>query len=373
MRVALDKAIHELEVHQIELEAQNEELRTVQLALEKARSEYVDLYDFAPVGYFTVSGNGKILNANQTSCAMLSVTKANMIGHGFGLYVAADDIQTWEQYRLATLKQRYTTSCELTMRRNDDSTFYARLDGKGMNGSLLLAVTDISIQKQMYENRTDILFAVSHELKTPLMLLSQSKEMMESSPEKWANYSKIWIRNLQRLERMINNLVDSQRTNTHVPIVLELCEPNDTLNTILDDLQPYALAQSVKITLSAKQIPSGLCDHEAFGRVIENLLTNAIKFSRRRGLVDVRLSLDKDTLLFEVEDHGVGIAKDEMMNLFQPFQRTKHTQKRGTPGTGLGLYVSHKIVTSLGGTIQLKSLEGKGTIVTVCIPWVKAC
>ncbi|MCX5971673.1 MAG: PAS domain-containing sensor histidine kinase, partial [Coprothermobacterota bacterium] len=245
-------------------------------------------------------------------------------------------------------------------------------------GRFSTVFSDITERKQLEERirqvRSDLLFAVSHDLKSPLQALRQTQEMLsELTPGKglarFQEYSEIWKRNLQRLERMINNLVDSQHgEGDRFPLLLAPCDLKEMVKQVVEDSRGYALAKQVEVQLESQPVPESSCDEEAMARVVENLLTNAVKFSKKGGKVDIRLGMEGDMLRLEVEDHGAGIPANEQVQLFQPFQRGRSAQHKGIPGTGLGLYVSRRIVEEHGGTITLTSEEGKGTTVTVTLP-----
>ncbi|MEI6510141.1 MAG: PAS domain S-box protein [bacterium] len=247
-------------------------------------------------------------------------------------------------------------------------------------GYFVAVFNDITERKELEERirqvRSDLLFAVSHDLKSPLQALHQTQEMLNmltpgEGLARFQEYSEIWRRNLQRLERMINNLVDSQRTEEgRFPLLLAPCDLTELVKRVVEDSQGYALSSVVSFDLKLQPVPEGVCDEEALSRVVENLLINAVKFSLKGGKVEVRLGMEGDTLLLEVEDHGLGIPADEQAQLFQPFQRGSSAQEKRIPGTGLGLYVCRRIVEEHGGAISLTSEEGKGTIVTVRLPWL---
>jgi len=240
---------------------------------------------------------------------------------------------------------------------------------------------DITERKELEERirqvRSDLLFAVSHDLKSPIQTLRQTQEMLGQLPPaealaRFQEYQEIWRRSLQRLERMINNLVDSQRGEEgRFPLLLAPCDPVEMVKRVVEDSQGYALSFQVTFNLKLQPVPQGSCDQEALSRVVENLLTNAVKFSPKGGQVEVRLKLEDQTLLLEVEDHGLGIPALEQTQLFQPFQRGRSAQQKRIPGTGLGLYVCRRIIEEHGSSISLTSEEGKGTKVTVRLPWGK--
>ena len=124
--------IHELEVHQIELEMQNDELRRVQEALEAERDRYVDLYDFAPIGYLTVSDNGQILEANLTAARLLGMERGVLLGQSLSCFVATEGQDVYYQHRKAMLAANQPQTCEVTMVKRGGTPFDARIQSVGI-------------------------------------------------------------------------------------------------------------------------------------------------------------------------------------------------------------------------------------------------
>jgi len=145
--------IHELQVHQVELEMQNEELRRTQLALEESRSKYRDLYEFAPAGYFTLTDKGLIAEVNLTGAALLGVARQKLLNGRFRRFVAPEDQGLWDRCILGSLKGEEKQTCDLLLRRVDGSTFPAHLesvrlaDGKGAP-ALRAMVSDVTLRRQ---------------------------------------------------------------------------------------------------------------------------------------------------------------------------------------------------------------------------------
>ena len=154
-----EEIIHELRVHQIELEMQNEELQRVQLQLEESRDKYQDLYDFAPVGYFTLSQKGLISEANLTGASQLGMPRPKLINLGFGHFVAPESEDQYYQHILNVRKQEGKQFCDLMLKSEDGSSFYAHLESVRMdapvqaqkeNGAthvIRMAVIDITDRK----------------------------------------------------------------------------------------------------------------------------------------------------------------------------------------------------------------------------------
>ena len=145
--------IHELEVHQIELEMQNDELQRIQNELEKTRDRYSHLYDFSPVGYFTLSEKGNIEEVNLTGATMLGVERNALIGKPFTRFILREDQDVFHQHRQHFLETETPQSCELRLVKKDSHEFYASLECiviKNKEDNLRwirAAVTDITERK----------------------------------------------------------------------------------------------------------------------------------------------------------------------------------------------------------------------------------
>ena len=120
--------IHELQVHQIELKMQNDELRSTRDEFEKARDRYADLYDFAPIGYFTVNQDGLIDEANLTFASMLGVNRSALIRQRFSRFFLSNDQNTYYKHRRKLLETEAPQSLELRLVKKDGRVFYARLE-----------------------------------------------------------------------------------------------------------------------------------------------------------------------------------------------------------------------------------------------------
>jgi len=128
----INELIHELEVHQIELEMQNEELRQSQLDLEAARDKYTNLYNFAPVGYFSLSDKGLILNANFLCTTLLGMERGRLTGQRFTNFIAKDDQDVFYQHRQNIFKTKTKQVCELKLTNKDGTEFYAQIESNAV-------------------------------------------------------------------------------------------------------------------------------------------------------------------------------------------------------------------------------------------------
>ncbi|MDP2783355.1 MAG: EAL domain-containing protein [Sulfurimicrobium sp.] len=153
-----DELLHELQVHQIELEIQNEELRHAQAAMEESRDRFVDLYDFAPIGYLTLTANALISEINLTGAAMLGEERKKLIHRRFARFVATEDSERWHRNFLRVALHGDNQGCEVTLQRGDGTCIAARLEclrlvKKGGEPVVRIALSDISARKQAEEEQ----------------------------------------------------------------------------------------------------------------------------------------------------------------------------------------------------------------------------
>ena len=156
------KLAHELQVHQIELEMQNEELRKSQQELEDSRDKYSRLYDFAPIGYFTISDDGVIMEANLTGAKMLGVERSHLINKPLCVFIVKDDQDNYYRHRRKTCKVKERSVCEVRMVRKDGTEFYVQLqcgleqDKREDTVRCLTVMTDITERKRAHDEHRNI-------------------------------------------------------------------------------------------------------------------------------------------------------------------------------------------------------------------------
>lgn len=150
---SVEALLQELQVHQIELEMQNETLRQSQIELEKLRDRYMDFYDFSPVGYLTLNREAKIDEINLTGASLLGVERNKLLHRHFAPFVATEDRDRWHRYFISALKHDSKQSCELALQRDNEPRFYVRLDclrlkEDGREPVVRIVLTDITELKR---------------------------------------------------------------------------------------------------------------------------------------------------------------------------------------------------------------------------------
>ena len=211
---------------------------------------------------------------------------------------------------------------------------------------------------------------VSHELRTPLTSITGYVELAleDELTDDVRSYLQIVSRNTDRLLALVNDLLFVARLQTG-EISLEPAETD--LREIVRDgvtsMQPRAAAKGVTLSWDAEPVSASV-DRGRLLQVLDNLGSNAVKFTPEGGTVHVRLGCEPDRVVLEVEDSGIGIAEKDQCRLFERFFRVEDVVERQVPGTGLGLYISQEIAEAHGGTLAVRSELGCGSTFRLELP-----
>ena len=180
-----EELIYELQVHQTELEMQAEELRRAQLALEESRDKYLDLYDFAPLGYLTLTDEALVSQANLTAASLLGVDRSALVHARFRKWIVSEDLEIWDRYFTTLLQSAKKLTLTLLLRRGDKVTFPARLESIRLSGSskpsIRVAVSDISdirLAERASRDSANLLKTVIEHLPVGVMILDEREEII---------------------------------------------------------------------------------------------------------------------------------------------------------------------------------------------------
>lgn len=212
----------------------------------------------------------------------------------------------------------------------------------------------------------------SHELKTPLTILKGEMEIALRSNGDMAYMRetlKSGLEEIDRMSSMVNNLLELARMDSeHASAAVEDVD----LSALLTDRCAFVLKISIESGVDLVIIDNEQCelrgDGARLGRLVLNLIDNAIKYTPRGGRVELSLKKDDGFAVLKVKDNGVGITADDLPHIFDRFYRVDKSRTREVGGAGLGLSICKEIAVSHGGTISVESAPGKGACFTVRLP-----
>jgi PAS domain S-box-containing protein len=415
--------LHELRVHQIELEMQNEELRRTQHELEGSRTRYFELYDLAPVGYLTISENGLIREANLAAATMFDMARGALVNQPISRVILNEDQDIYYLNRKQLLKTGEPQACELRLEKRDGTAFWAHLtasveqdpstgSGQAADDTPLFRVVlkDISKRKRAEEALRDtnrqlkeqsalaqemaakaeeanaaksqFLANMSHELRTPMtgvlgMLDIVLLGSLEAEQREFIESAHTAARSLVRI---LNDILDMAKIEAGKfsleakPFSVRKCVES-TFNILI----PAAKSKGLDFVFTvADDVPDTLVgDKLRLNQILTNLAGNAIKFTEQ-GKVEICVVAGgsapngKREVTFTVSDTGIGIPDDKKESLFRVFSQVDESHTRSYGGTGLGLAISKEIVECMGGTIGFESEEGVGSLFSFTVPMEEA-
>jgi PAS domain S-box-containing protein len=188
---SLEQLVHELQVHQIELEMQAEELRRAHLELEESRDKYLDLYEFAPLGYLTLNNKALISQANLSAAVLLGIDRSTLINARFRPLIVSEDLEIWDHFFINLLKSEKKLTATLMLKRGDKATFHGRLEGirlktDGNDPLIRMAISDITDIRQAERARRDseqLLKTVIELLPVGVIILDEDCKVVVINPE----------------------------------------------------------------------------------------------------------------------------------------------------------------------------------------------
>ncbi|MRR34550.1 PAS domain S-box protein, partial [bacterium] len=298
------RLVHELEVHHIELEMQNAELRRAREELEASLNRYAELYDFAPVGYFTFDANGVIREVNLTGAQLLGIERRLLVNKPFAGFIAdADDREIFSNHLALALQRQVMLRCEISLTRNDGTVIRGQLQSVAanigsMDGSILTSITDGTVRKQLEEalqNAHDELELAVHERTGELTRanvrlsreIEERKVAEESLQGAFAEIShlkdrlraeNIYLRQEVAREYNFGEIVGQSNAMSYVFFRVEQVAPQDATVLLLGETGTGKgmVARAIHgrssrkdrpmITVNCTALPANLIESELFGR-----------------------------------------------------------------------------------------------------------
>jgi PAS domain S-box-containing protein len=381
------RLVHELQVHQIELEMQNEALQKSRDEVEAGLEKYSDLYDFAPVGYLSLDRAGTIQEANLTAASLFGLERSRLLKRRFGTHLSTADLPVFNAFLEKVFASKVKEFCEVKLIRDGKHPLVLRIEAAAAAAGqeCRAAVSDITERKRAEEDRlilsklesTGILAGgIAHDFNNLLTVILLNLEMARTIISPGEELTR-------RLEEAKKAASLARGLTQQLISFAKGGEPVRKWTSLSGLIE-----ESARLALSGSRVRSAFSlvedlwpvevDAGQIAQVIRNLVLNAREAMAEGGTISVRAenvvlgshenpSLPPgDYMQVTIADEGAGIAKEVLPQIFDPYFSTK--QRGDQKGMGLGLTICHTVIQKHGGAIAVESKEGVGTAFHIYLP-----
>jgi len=388
--------VHELEVHQIELEIQNEALQLARNELENERQKYADMFYDAPIAYMVCDENGLMLEVNHALLSLLNAKKSDMVGGTIASMATKEYLDVFHLHCKEVLRKGKLI-CEMELLCAGRNLLHVIIESVVVQVDehekhVRSAIVDISQRKRMEQQlreaqqkaesasqaKTNFLAMMSHELRTPLHGIIGLQNMLAKEADylqlEHRNHLNLALHSSNVLKSLIDDILDLSKIEAG-KMEMGLAEFSlvKSMQHVLVSFAMPAVEKKLELKFTYQNIPAIIFADEAHIRqVLLNLIGNAIKFTDQ-GYVHVNVDYhDGDQASYEgllsiaIEDSGVGIQQYQLSTIFEAF--IQFPGNRSRKGTGLGTTIAKRLVTAMSGKIHVQSEKARGSIFTITLP-----
>jgi signal transduction histidine kinase len=301
---------------------------------------------------------------------MTSSVDYNLEGIGimlFGIKKSGNTFSTQDKRVISIISSELTIATQNALRFEEIENFSATLQGKVDDATKRLKRANEKLQT-LDETKDEFISMASHQLRTPLtsvkgyvsMVLEGDAGPLNDMQRKLLEQSFI---SSQRMVFLIADLLNLSRLKTGRFVIENVaCNLAEVIEGEVMQLKETAAGKNLTLTYKApKKFPTLMLDETKIRQVIMNFVDNAIYYTPSGGKIEITLVEAEKTIEFTVKDNGIGVPDAEQHHLFNKFYRAKNAQKARPDGTGLGLFMSKKVIIAQGGALIFSSSVGKGS------------
>ncbi|MDB5112842.1 MAG: Two-component sensor histidine kinase, partial [Mucilaginibacter sp.] len=348
-----------------------EQVKSRQL-IEATGARFRFLLNAIPQQVWTAAPDGTLNYVNQVVCDNFGYNSEEIVGHGWKKFIHPDDLAEYMEkwIKAVTSGTEYVVEFRLLFKDNTYKWHLARalpLIEEEQVTLWLGTNTNIEIQKSNEQKKDEFLSIASHELKTPLTSIKAVIQMIQryKDPAKLEPFIKKSAEHIARLEKLINDLLDVTKINAGK--IIYNMEPFGFIQMLRDSIANIQYTAAHELILESNEEITYTGDRFRLEQVMNNFLTNAIKYSPGADKVIIRCKTDQEGIIVSVQDFGIGIEPENLDRLFDRYYRVDNTAMR-FEGLGLGLFISAEIIKRHNGSFWIESEPDKGSIFYFRLP-----
>jgi two-component system sensor histidine kinase VicK len=344
-------------------------LRDTLSAAENERNKLSTLFLHMTDGVVAFDADGKMIHFNPAATQML--------GKNLDETVRFEDIFSQEtdlQFVLALRSPEYVEAEKLVDERSLE-LFMAPFFSEGTPSGVIVVIHDVTEQRKSEQTRREFVANVSHELRTPLTNVKSYAETIVSAgrdlpPELQEQFLGVIINEADRMTRIVQDLLTLSKFDYgKMEMNISRFPFSKAVQDVYEAVAIDARNHGHQLVYQAPDhLPEVNGDRERIEQVLMNIVSNAIKYTPDGGRIEITAGVTGHHVWARVQDNGIGIPEKDLPRLFERFYRVDKARSRESGGTGLGLSIAREILNQHKGDIDIQSVYGKGTTVTVTLP-----
>ena len=353
-----------------------EKLDTTLLEISSEKSKLNAIIKHMEDGLVAIDGKGQIIHYNPSFLSMLNLREKDLTDKSYDKII--DDYSKDLAYGAILQKSISNSSENIIFENNKKRILKASpalfRDEAGRISGAIVVFQDITESQRLEDMRREFVANVSHELKTPITTIKSYSETLLCGALEDKELSKSFVEVIENEADRMSSLVKDLLQLSHMDYEKVVWEMHhlDLREIVTDSVRKLEVHfqnknQRLNMQISDEAVPI-YADRGKIQQVIINLLTNAIKYTPENGNIRISAQVVDKNAIFEVQDSGIGIPKEDIKRIFERFYRVDKGRSRAQGGTGLGLSIAHNIIKQHKGSIKVSSELEKGSIFTVYFP-----
>ena len=327
-------------------------------------------------GVIAVDMDEQIISINKAAARIFENLPENLLNRSIPEVIRNPDLQKFINNALSS---KDNLEEDITLYQRGERILYVHNtpleDPDGQRSGILVVLNDVTHLRKLENIRKDFAANVSHEIKTPLTAIKGFVETLRTGEgadsKETDRFLEIIEKHVNRLTAIIEDLMKLskiEQQDQKSDILLKESSVKHVISSAIQTCREKAKAKEIMIDFVCPEDISARLDSRLMAQAMVNLLDNAINYSSEKSDVKISVSLKDNEIMISVQDHGIGIPKENLSRLFERFYRVDKARSRELGGTGLGLAIVKHIVHAHGGRISVDSILGKGSTFTLHLP-----